>query len=322
MTKLILTLILCQFSLGSFACESFFGSEKLKVLMTGINKSKVVWEDYLPVTNPVVLTDLPASPSCVAIYTGSNWIFDKLESPLIISNTVYDFYPYSNDNPELKAKLLGLGISRAVVMSLHNFLGDLILKFPGGEPGLFFTVLMHESVHLFFDLGSPQWPSWIGSVEGDRDTVLASCYNTNKKNLHLELRELIESFKHDRNNAEFKNRINNFILLRNSRYNAFPECRDMEASWEMSEGIAEYVGWQLGLEVLITKTDLLNYFESEFTRTVNDSETEYFYHLGALQLFAINEIDDKILIRNNQLMGSDRTIDDSIFELLQKVIKY
>jgi hypothetical protein len=245
-----------------------------------------------------------------------------LESQLIISNTVYDFYPYSNDNPELKSKLEGLGISRAVLMSLHNFLGYLILKFPGGEPGLFFTVLMHESFHLFFDLGSPQWPSWIGSVDGDRDTVLASCYNTNKKNLQLELRELIESFKHDRDASEFKIRINNFITLRNSRYHTFPECRDMEASWEMTEGIAEYVGWELGLKNIVTKKDLLNYFESEFIRAANDPEAEYFYLLGALQLFAIDKIDNQLLIRNNPLMGRDRTVDDNIFELLQKVIMY
>ena len=319
--KLLFIFILCQLSQGSFACESFFSSEKLKVIMNGIQHSKNTWEEYTPVANPVVLTDVPTSPKCIAVYTGTNWIFDKIDTPLIIPNTVYDFYPYSNENPELKTKLLGMGISRAAVMSLHNFIGDYISIFPGGEPGLFFTVLMHESFHLFFDLGSPKWPSWIGSVEGDRDTVLASCYNPNKKNLHLEFRELLESFKHEINSAEFKERIKNFISLRISRYHAYPECKEMESSWEMTEGIAEYVGWKLGLESFVTKTDLLKYFELEFTRTVNDSETEYFYHLGALQLFAINKIDNRILIENNPLMGSDRTSADSIFELLQKVIK-
>jgi hypothetical protein len=318
--KLFIISILCQLSQASFACESFFGSEKLKLIMTGIQNSKEIWEGYSPVTNPVVLTDLPTSPKCIAIYTGNNWIFETLMSPLIISNTVYDFYPYSDENPELKTKLLDMGISRATVMSLHNFMGDLIANFPGGESGLFFMVLMHESFHLFYDLGSPLWPSWIRSVEGDRDEVLASCYNTNKKNLHLELRELLESFKQEGNSPEFKRSIKNFISLRSFRYLAFPECREMESSWEMTEGIAEYVGWKLGLEVLITKTDLLNYFESEFTRSENNLETEYFYLLGALQLFAIDKIDKNILIQRNPLMGSNRTVDDSIFELLKKIV--
>lgn len=317
-------LLLLFFSVCSFACESFNNSSSLHLMIKAIENSKytTAWEGYAPVANPVVLTDLPKSPKCIAIYTGANWVFETLQSPLIISNTVYDFYPYSNDNPELKMKLLGMRISRATVMSLHNFVGDLIIKFPEGEPGLFFTVLMHESFHLFFDLGSPQWPSWIRSVEGDRDTVLTSCYNTNKKNLHLELRELLESFKLQRNSVEFKTRINNFILLRDTRYKSYPDCREMESSWEMTEGIAEYIGWKVGLESFVRNTALLSYFESEFTRTVTDPETEYFYHLGALQLFAINKIDNRILIENNPLMGSGRTSDDSIFELLKKVIKF
>jgi hypothetical protein len=318
--RLFLILFLCHLSLGSFACESFHSSEKLKVIITGIQNTKEVWEGYRPSENPVVLTDLPTNSKCVAIYTGTLWIFDQLETPLTLPNTLYDFYPYSRGNPELKTKLLEMGISRATVLSLHNFVGDVITRIPGGESGLSFTLLMHESFHLFYDLGSSKWPSWIQSVEGDRGTVLASCYNTSKQDLHLELRELIESFKHDKSSVEFKQRINNFISLRKSRYESFPKCREMEASWEMTEGIAEYVGWKLGLESFGTKSELVNYFEFEFARTVDDPKTEYFYLLGALQLFAINEMDSLILRENNPLMGSHRNSSDNVFELLQKVV--
>ncbi len=319
--KLLLILMLCQFSLGSFACESFFGSEKLKVLITGIQNSKDVWEGYSPAKKPVVVTDMEKSSECVAIYNGTTWSFMKLRNPLYISNGVFDFYPYSQDNLELKEHLLSLGISRTVVMSLHNYLGNLLSRWPGGESGLYFTVLIHEGFHLHAQLGNQEWPKWVSQVEADRDRLVDECYKPYKKLLHNELKVLLDSFKSN-DELAFRNSIQSFIFLRDMRYNLYPSCRDMEASWEMIEGVAEYVGWKSSLQQFITKSDLLKYFEAEFERSREEEDTEYFYHLGALQLFAINRINNNIFQQHNPLMRAQNTKNDNIYNLLKLVLKH
>ena len=58
-----------------------------------------------------------------------------------------------------------------------------------------------------------------------------------------------------------------------------PATRLKETDWEMNEGVAQYVGLKSNLNKYITENDAITQLRGG---------TEYFYSLGALQLFAID----------------------------------
>ena len=148
--------------------------------------------------------------------------------------------------------------------------------------------------------------------EFERKLVVAECYKPNVINLKKENIMLLDSFKSRHDPVKFNALIKEFIAARNERYLAYPECELKEAAWEMNEGIAQYVGLKSSLGKYISDIDAISQLRNG---------VEFFYSLGALQLFAIDTARNGIFEESNPLLGKETPASQNIFSLLKETFQ-
>jgi hypothetical protein len=175
--------------------------------------------------------------------------------------------------------------------------------------------------HTFAQNSKMGWPKWVFDLasSGRRD-FSRDCHGHEIQALIRERDFLIQALSNVDDKSVFIKNLNFFIKEREERYQRNPSCVDKEHAFEMLEGVAEYVGNVTAIsQKMFSHAELYRYI----LYTTNNSPMPvpwYYYHLGELQLFAINALRPNIFLESNPLM-TGKTSSDSVFGLLKDVLK-
>lgn len=302
-------------------CDGFYKSPIISQTLKAVRNSRVVWKNFDPKKFDFALTNIKTYPKCLLVVSSGKLIKLSLQNNLNIKNEAYTFIPTRGEKPESELLLNSIGIEKAIILSIHNFLTDTdLLNYPAKQIGLTTTTLFHELFHKVGQVSNLGWPKWVSELasSGRRD-FSNSCHGHEIPALKRERDFLIRAVSNVNNKMVFIKNINSFITAREERYRRNPTCIDKEHAFEMLEGVAEYVGNETVLsQRIFSYTDLYNYIQYN----TNNSQMPipwYYYHLGELQLLAINSIEPNIFINQNPLLLG-KTSSDSIFGLLKKTL--
>lgn len=323
-------------------CDDFFRSEKLSHLVSQYKKLKTlpdIWMGYQPENEVLVISSTDAPNGCAVLIEGQSApSYHSFKGEFTYLNGVYNMFfdsTFAGEIPkELKDLFSKKNISRATIYNLSSLPNDIAPdgyeQYLYGRDDFHLNVIVHEAFHLNTIFAKAlgreicPWPKW--DLQPERE-ITSYCYKNetwNKENHALVAAFNILYLGNNRENA--LKAAQAFIERREERYAALVDvkvpsqfvpggvsCAEAEATLELQEGMADYVGTTASMELgIVTPFQVSGHLTNYH---------DWYYRSALAQMLFMRKLDPQYALETTQRLANSKNWNEGVFSEFKKFVK-